>query len=292
MARKSKDQLPAVADAAALEAALRDSMKSSAQAMVAAEPVYSAANIIRQKGGDFKLNDMLLPKPVQAVVLGWSFGQFYYEDEYDPDSKSPPVCFALSATEGELVPSETSPKKQHDGPCATCPQNKPGSHEKGGWLRACAGRRRLGLLLISDKSADPAIGSMEISSAGLKTFSQYVKSVAGVHGAPLHLVVTNFTTELTRKGEGAPMVVAQFGELLTRVRPDWLTPAKGTKVGQEGWLETTVIGRKVRELQESKILMSPPSLAAPVERKDKRPVTGAKRVSVKDAKAGRKPKAA
>jgi hypothetical protein len=286
MARKSKDQLPAVADAAALEAALRDSMKESAQAMVAAEPVYSAANIIRMKGGEFFLNDTNLPKPLQAVVLGWSFGQFYYEDEYDPDSKSPPVCFALSPTEGELVPSDTSPKKQHDGPCATCPQNKPGSHEKGGWLRACSGRRRLGILLINDKSPDPAIGSMEISSAGLKPFSQYVKSVAGVHGAPLYLVATSFGTELTRKGEGAPMIVASFGELLTRIRPEWLTPAKGTKVGAPGWLDTTIVGRKVRELQETKLLLSPPSLVAP-EKKDKRPVTGAKRVSVKDAKQAR-----
>lgn len=291
MARKSKDQLPATASAADLEAALRDSMKESAKAIVAAEPVYSAANIIRLKGGEYVLNEEILKKPLEAVVLGWSFGQFYYEDEYDPDNKAPPVCFALANNEGELVPSETSPKKQHDGPCATCPQNKPGSHEKGGWLRACSGRRRLGILLVSDTSPDPQIGSMEVSAAGLKPFSTYVKSVAGVHGAPLHLVKTLFSTELSRKGQGAAFTVASFGELLTRSRPDWLTPAKGVKIGSDNWLDSTVIGRKVAELRESKLLLSPPSLTAP-EVKAKKPVTGSARVSVKDAKAKRKSKAA
>ena len=60
MARKSNGNLPTILSATDIEAALRGSMKESAQALAAAEPVYSTANIIRMKGGDFLLNDQKL----------------------------------------------------------------------------------------------------------------------------------------------------------------------------------------------------------------------------------------
>lgn len=287
MAKKTGTEL-ATASAGALAKAFRNQMAESAKAQVAAEPVYSTANIIRMKGGDFFLNDAKLAKPVSAVVLGWAFGQFMYEEEYDSAVKTPPVCFALSSVEGELRRSDTSPKPQTDGPCATCPMNKPGSGRQGGWTRACSGRRRLGLLLTGDTSEDPQIGSMEISASGLKPFAQHIKAVSGVHTMPMFMVETMFDTELSRKGEGSPFIVPILGKMLWDVRPEWLAQPKGVKLGTledfEGLKLPTgsIIARKVRELFESKQLLAPPSLQAPAPQ-EKRPVTGAKRVSVKEA---------
>jgi hypothetical protein len=285
-----KNTLPISVDE--LERQMLPAMAESAKALVAAEPVYGSQNIIRLKSSDFVLNDDRLPKPLRVIILATSFTQSYYEEAYDPNDKASPVCFALAERDVELAPHETSTKKQHDGPCATCPQNRPGTSinpNASAWSRACQGRRRVALLLADDKSEDPQLGSFEFSPAGLRPFSLYVKSVAGVHGAPIYLVCTELHTEASRKGEGAAYAVPKFGGLLTRVRPEWLVPGKGVKVGSEGWLESTLLGRKMREAKEGKMLLAPPTIMAPGEKPmAKRPVTGARRASVKDLKKERK----
>lgn len=290
MAKKSN--LPVSVDE--LERQMASVMKESAQALATAEPLYGTQNIIRLKGGKFMLGEEELKPPVGVVILGTSFIQAYYESGYDPDNKVSPVCFALAERDTELQPHETAPKKQHDGPCATCKQNRPGTSENpnaSAFARACSGRRRAALLLVSDTSDDPQIGSIEFSPAGLRPFSLYVKSCAGVHGAPTYLVSTELDTQLSQKGQGSPFIIPKFGGLLTRVRPDWLMPGKGVKLGSENWLESTVIGRKIREVKESKMLLAPPQIMAPTDKPaGKRPVTGARRASVKDLKKERKGK--
>lgn len=272
-----------------LERQMLATVKTSAAKAVAAEPAYATQNIIRVKNQRFYLGDDELAQPLRVVVLGSAFVQAYYETEYDPEQRTPPVCFALSDTPEGLAPHETSPKKQHDGPCATCPQNQPGSSPKGGFIRACSGRRRLALLLLDDKSEDPAIGSIELSASGLRPFSLYVKSLAGIHGAPLYCAVTELAVVITKKDTW--YVGAKYGGLLTRARAQWLTPPRGVRVGAEGWLEQTLVGRKVREVAESRMLVAPPSLVAPVgagKKKAAKPVTGARRASVKDLRKERR----
>lgn len=280
---KARNNLPVSVEE--LERALVPHMKESAQALANAEPVYSTQNIIRVKNKKFSFGDETLPAPLRVVVLGSAFAQMYYDAEYDPDNRTPPVCFALANTENELAPHETAPDKQSEL-CMNCPQNKPGSHPKGGWMRACAGRRRLAILLVSDRSPDPQIGSIELSASALKAWTQYVKGLAGVHNMPIHAVVTELNFVDTKKDTW--YVGAAFGGRLTQERPEWLMPPKGVKVGSEGWYDQTIIGRKVKEVYESKMLLVPPSLVAPEAPKKKKPVTGAARMSVKDAKNARK----
>jgi hypothetical protein len=277
----------------ALERAMLPAVRESAVAQMAAEPAYATQNIIRVKNQRFLLGEQELKAPVRVVVLGTSFYQAYYDQAYDPENRVPPVCFALADTQDALRHHDTSPKPQFDGPCVSCPQNQSGSGENGGFTRACSGRRRLALLLLDDKGEDPAIGSIEISASGLRPFSMYVKGLAGVQGAPLYLAVTELDIVITKKDTW--YVGAQFGGLITRSRPDWVTPPKGVKLGSDGWLEQTIVGKKVREVREGKMLLTPPSLQAPAKpgkKKKGKPVTGAARVSVKDARAARRGKAA
>lgn len=281
----------AIVSVEALEAALLPAVKESALAQMAAEPAYATQNIIRVKNQRFLLGEEELKTPIRAVILGTSFYQAYYDQAYDPDNRVPPVCFALADTQEALHHHDTSPKPQFDGPCLGCPQNQSGSGEAGGFTRACAGRRRLALLLLDDKGEDPAIGSIELSATALRPFSMYVKGLAGVQGAPLYLAVTELAIVITKKETW--YVGAAFGGLITRSRPDWVTPPRGVKMGSEGWLDSTIIGRKVREVREGKMLLTPPSLQAPeknAKKKKGKPVTGAARVSVKDAKAARRAK--
>lgn len=265
-------------------------MKESAQALVAAEPVFGSRNILRMKGGDFYLGDNKLPKPLPVVMLSASFAQMFYTEAYDPDNKMPPVCFALSMDKDTMAHDPTSPEPQFEGPCELCPQNMPRSAGDGSWARACSGRRRVAFLFADDKSDDPQVGSMEISASGLAPFTAHLKGIAAIHHAPMYMFVTLLDTELSRKGQGSPFIVPKLGENLARAQPRWLMGDKETKLGSHEWLVSTLIGRKLAEVAESKMLLAPPSLVAPEKPAGKKPVTGAKRVSVKDAKAARKAK--
>lgn len=265
--------------------------KSSAVAQAAAEPVFSTMNIIRATNArTFKTGDeSILQRPLKIVILAAVHYQAYYDVEYDPDNKVPPVCFALAPTEAELLRHETSPEKQSEGPCTLCPKNKPGSHPKGGWMRACSGRRRLAILSLDDRTDDPTVFSIEISAGGLREYSGYVKNLTTVEGIPTYMAATSLDFfENTKKDTW--FLKPTYIDRLTRVLPDWLTPQRGVKIGSEGWLDATVIGRKVREVIETKMLLAPPSLVKPekLAKGKGKPVTGKERVSVKEAKARRK----
>lgn len=274
-----------------LERQLSSIARPSALAQAAAEPVFSSSNIIRATNArEFKFGDNVLGRPLNIVILAAVHFQAYYDQAYDPENKTPPVCFALAPTEVELIPHETSPDKQHDGPCAMCRQNKPGSGEQGGYTRACSGRRRLAILSLDDKQPDPTIFSIEISAGGLREYSLWVKNLTTVEGIPTYLAAASLDFFTTPKDTW--YLKPAYTGRLARIRPDWLTPGKGVKIGSEGWLDATVIGTKVRQVIESKMLLAPPSLVKPdkvTKGKTKaKPVTGKERVSVKDAKARRK----
>lgn len=240
-----------------LEKSMITDLRDVTQALVKAEPVAGSANIIRCKNRRFTLGEQPIEAPLTVIVLATAAGQFYYEGPYDPEVKSSPVCFALATSEAELVPDPASPKKQNDGPCLTCKQNQPGSGDRGGFSRACALRRRLAVMFIGDKSEDPQWASIELSVTAIRGWSTYVKGLAGVHNIPYFLAVTQLDFEDDKSGDFWHLGVKFMGKV-SSVRPDWLTPPKGTKVGQAGWFDTTLLGRKVKEINETRALLVAP----------------------------------
>lgn len=278
----------ALVDVRALEASLQRDLADQTKALVKAEPLGAAATIIRTKNRRFTIGEQPLEAPIRCVILATAAAQFYYEDEYDPNVKSSPACFALAPTEGELAPDARAPDRQHDGPCVTCPQNQPGSGRRGGFSRACQLRRRLAILMVDDRSDDPAWASLELSVTAIKGWSNYVRGLAGVHNLAYFAAVTELDFEDDKSGDYWHLSM-RFVDRLSNVRPDWLTPAKGVKVGAPGWFDTTVIGRKVREITDGKALLQPP-LAGTADA-PARGQGGRRRVKVQK-KAGRRPEPA
>lgn len=255
MGKRGKVGLPV--SVAELERSLSTTLKETTQALVKAEPVSAASQIIRCKNRRFTIGEQPLDAPLKVVILATAAGQFYYDEPYDANVKSSPVCWALAPTEAELVPDPTAPQRQHDGPCVTCPQNQPGTGLRGGFSRACSLRRRVAVMLADDKSDDPQWASLELSVTAIKGWAAYVRNLAGVLNIPYFLAVTSLDFVDDKKGDYWHLGMTYVGKL-AELRPDWLTPARGVKVGAEGWFETTFIGRKVKEINESRALMVAP----------------------------------
>lgn len=255
-----------------LEKSLAATLQDTTQALVRAEPVASSANIIRTKNRKFAMGDETLAGPLKVVVLATAAGQFFYETAYDPEVRSAPVCFALAPSESELTPDPASPKLQNDGPCVTCKQNQPGSGDRGKFSRACGLRRRMAIMFLNDKSDDPQWASIELSVTAIKGWSSYVKSLAGIYNIPYFLAGTELDFEDDKSGDYWHLGM-KFIDKLTVLRPDWVQPGRGVKIGSPGWFDTTLIGRKVKEINDTRALMVPPSLVVD----DDKPVKGAKR---------------
>lgn len=260
MAKKGKVGLPVSIDV--LERSMIKDLSETTRALVKAEPVAAASSIIRCKNRRFTIGEQPLEAPLQVVILATAAGQFYYDTPYDPDEKSSPVCYALAPTEAELMPATEGaakpPKPQHDGPCVTCPKNQPGTGARGGFSRACSLRRRIAVLLVDDKSEDPQWASLELSVTAIKGWSAYVRNLAGVFNIPYFLAVTSLDFVDDKKGDYWHLGMT-FVDRLAKVRPDWVTPEKGVKVGSPGWFDTTPLGRKIKEINETRALMSVPA---------------------------------
>lgn len=282
---KSKSKLPI--SVAELERAMVSTLATQTKALVAAEPVASLGNIVRVKNRKFYYGDEQLPDKLRVVVLATAAYQAYYETDYDPDVKSSPVCFALSPTEAELVPDDRSPKKQFDGPCLKCPQNQPGSGAKGGYTRACSLKRRVAFLFVDDKTDEPQWASVELSVTALKAWSAYVRGLAATHSLPYYAAVTELGFVDDKKGDYWH-VDARYVDKLSAVRPDWLVPEKGVKVGSEGWFDTTLVGRQIRAITEGKLLLTPPSPSVEEPKSQRRKVSAAELKKQRSAATGKR----
>lgn len=284
----AKSKLPiSVAD---LERQMRQVTVASGKAVLAPEPIYGAQNVLRVKNQRFYIGEAEQDQPVRVVILGSVFRQNYYSDKYDPENPSPPVCFAMNKDYSLLQPDPASPKRQHDGPCATCRWNIMGSATREGgsrFARECVARRRLAILLLDDKADDPVVGTVEISASALAPFSRHLKAaMARYQVAYPSMLVTELKVTIDKKKD-TWFVGALDGGMLTQARAEWCVPAKGTKASDPEWWWTTVAGRKQVEVEESRMLLQAPTAIVDEGPKKKRPVTGAKRMTVKQARQAR-----
>jgi hypothetical protein len=278
-----------------LERQMRAVTKASGLPQMAPEPIYGAQNVLRVKNQRFYIGEAEVPQPVEVVIIGSAFRQNYYTEKYDPDTRTPPVCFAMNKDYNLLVPDPTSPKVQHGTasdpkPCATCRWNLMGSSTREGgsrFARECVARRRFAILLLDDKSDDPVIGSVEISASALAPFSRHIKAALARYGVEFFsMLVTKLNVEINKKTD-TWYVGALDGGMASRAKAAWCVPARGVKIGAEGWWKTTIIGRKEVEVEESKVLLQAPTAIVDEAPKKRRPVTGAKRVTVRQARAAR-----
>lgn len=105
------------------------------------------------RAGVLQYDDTPLPGNQMVVIIGaWCLENVFYEEEFDPDNRTPPTCFAFCKDPD--LKDEMGPKEEHlqdpvfsiqSPTCADCPQNQWGSARKGRG-KACGNRRRLACL--------------------------------------------------------------------------------------------------------------------------------------------------
>lgn len=175
--------------------------------------------------GEDELGDAFL-----GVIVNDAFVNAYYEGSYDPDSKTPPVCFAHHHLEEEMIPDDKIESPEH-GDCQTCPHNQFGSASNGKG-KACKNGRRIAVVAVDDEfdeyskdevnnlvetgkavianngvvtekitNPDEEVYLMNLSATSLKNFRDYKHKLKNKLKFPIENVVTRISLEESPKGD-------------------------------------------------------------------------------------------
>lgn len=215
-----------------------EQMKQDAQGYADEEVV--ASGFISTKSGVLSWGDTPLPGNQMAVIILDAIHEnTIYEDDYDSEKTSPPICFALNRRERELAPHPSMKGSKHFFPqnedCFTCPFNEWGSADKGKG-KACQNRRRLMLipagvsmqedgewvvdLYDEDKAfTDSDMAMMKLPVTSTTHWAKYVASLNNSVRRPPYGVVTLIWLEPDPKTQYKVCF-----EMLEQV-PDGLLPA-------------------------------------------------------------------
>ena len=148
------------------------------------------------RGGAMTYNGTPVPgNKLNCIVLDHCLENHYYEGDFDPDSPSSPVCFALSKESARtMAPHEASAKKQHDQ-CEGCPKNAFGTAERGRG-KACKNVRRL--VIIPEDAIKTGIDKAEVAGfivpvTSCKNWQGYVDQLATTLKRPPLGVITEIS---------------------------------------------------------------------------------------------------
>lgn len=154
-----------------------------------------AAKFISIRSGKMSFGGADVPdNTLRAVVIGWIHENQYYDEDYDPDARQTPACYAFGTDTDEMAPHEKAPRKQADA-CQGCPNNEWGSAERGNG-KACKNVIRLALIVESElEDIDAAeVVYLKIPVMSVKNFMLYAKkTVAEALKRPVWAVVSEIS---------------------------------------------------------------------------------------------------
>jgi len=186
----------------------------AALAKRATEVERPQGSTIGLKAGQLTYQGSAVPgNKLDCIIIASTHANLYYEDAYDPDKLSNPVCFAYAEEEGDLAPHPESSKPQHDT-CKGCPQNEFGSATKGKG-KACKNSRHLVLIPASTTADDVATAEMAVLKlpvTSVKNYGQYVNKCATLYNRPPLGVITTISTQPDPKSQFK--VTFQSGDLV------------------------------------------------------------------------------
>lgn len=133
---------------------------------------------------------------IQVVVVDFVSRNNLYLTEYDPNSITPPDCYAIGkARHDQLVPEDDSPSKQSED-CSSCPMGQWGSG-KGGRGKACGNRYLVAVLVVdpddpeAHNAPDAPLYTINLSPTNLKSFDGFASGVArSLNGPPIKAIGT------------------------------------------------------------------------------------------------------
>jgi hypothetical protein len=210
----------------------------AAEAIMAAQAAPAGEGLARisTKSEMFTIGDQQLDDPLNLIVLADAHVNVWYPEAYDPDSPSPPGCFALAPTlqldaqgkpvegtgETALHAHESSPQRQggvHDHDCATCGMNQWGSAERGKG-KACGNTRLLAVVAADDPALgteqEPKAALLGLSPTSLAPWGKFVTALSKVERRPPWGAVIRFTFDKKNKDERRRKAVIASGyQLIT-----------------------------------------------------------------------------
>ena len=166
------------------------------------EESTTSSEFISFKGGILQYQDAPLPNNEMAVIIvDHILENVYYDQDYDPDTPTSPVCFAFGRADDEMEPHLIASDKQA-ATCAECDNNVFGSAEKGRG-KACRNTRRLALipagkfaangkleLFDEDHFQSASIAFAKLPVTSIKGWASFVKQTADTLFRPPHGIVT------------------------------------------------------------------------------------------------------
>jgi hypothetical protein len=177
-----------------------EELAREATAAAALEANTGGASFFSIRGGILSFQDAPIPGNKIAVIIAASmFENVFYEGDYNPESPTPPTCFAFAKEEDELSPHKSVIEKeqaQHEE-CAGCPMNAWGTADKGRG-KACRNTRRLALLPAGtltpagafkayeeeEHFSKAAMGALKLPVTSVKGYATFVKQVSGALKRP------------------------------------------------------------------------------------------------------------
>ena len=172
-----------------------------------------SGSFISIRGKNFSYQGATLEEPLRVVIVDYSYENALYEGKWDAENPQPPVCFAMSKTNDEMAPHESSPKPQSDS-CKDCPHNQFGTADTGKG-KACKNSLRIAVLSTATKQFNPEFvqksdaALMKLPPTSVKNFRGYLKKITDGLQLPLFSVMTDLSFD---EEAATPVVVPQFGD--------------------------------------------------------------------------------
>lgn len=168
-----------------------EALKSNARKLAEEEgerETLAGGNFLTAQKGVFKLGEEILDDELSVIILDYSYEMALYGEDFDPNVRTQPVCFAVDYSEDELTPHESSEEPQADS-CDECELKDWVDGEK----PECGQRRRLALIHADCDINDPEILILNLSPGQVKAWKSYPKSVIRKTGLKVHNVITTLS---------------------------------------------------------------------------------------------------
>jgi len=234
---------------------------------------------ISTRSGTFTIEDVDIGTELEGVIIAYTLENAFYNDGYDPDNPSIPVCFAFGPEgmkEQDMAPKPEDVEDLQNDDCKTCWANEWASGDKG---RGKACKNQAKLLIIRDTeledvaSADPYVVNVSVTSRG--NLKGYVKSLdEKLHRHPIG-VVTRLTLKPHKKhqfemhflmvGEIEGDVIGELLELREQVSGDLTRPYQ--RIEEDGSGDDKPTSRKKKPAGSRPTGNRPPSRGAAARRK-------------------------
>ena len=165
-------------------------------------------SFISMQDGEFVYGEDIIPQPMPVIILDYRYVNAYYADDYDPDVRQTPACFAINSERDELAPHPDCEDPQADT-CKACEWNKYNTAERGKG-KACRNTVRTALTPADKITAANEVAMLSFPPTSLKSFNGYIRKTINVSELPSFGYITELSTEALGNKRAGHKIVPSF----------------------------------------------------------------------------------